>query len=548
MSYLEKNIYSLWLKFQYSQVFSYVSLLFLILPLLLFSSGNNSLMAHDEGLYATRARLMFDSGEWIHPWNSPHHKTPGIYWIIALFYKLFGVNELSVRLPSMILGTLSIFILYEIGKIVLDRKIAWLAAAIFSLEFLWLQYCRLGTPDVSMVFLVLSGILLLLKAELCPKSYFKRYLTHYNLLCLVSGICFGLGLLVRSLMIILPIIALLPFFISLERRHRLLNNPYLYIGFIVGLLPTIIWLWLSYSHYGSGSIFQLLDFVFQVGSKERGGNGILFYMWNVPAKSFPWFFFALFGLFTVIRRPQVKYQVKYKSLLVGFPVILFAELTLISTRLSHYSLCLFPFIALLAAVGLDALTQTEIIKRYLSYGFGVLGIFLLLTGIITLFISNSIDSSEIHKYVNLIIVLGAGWLILPIVWIQRHRFDTRTFCNYWFAAWLIPVWLGLAVLGYNGAFSDYNPEFRKFIENEKVAPILQSSAVSLVDVGGKTGVLINFYTKNIAERVNTLKQVSPNNYAWIEESKLNEPVNSNVLYNTIGKVKGYSLVQVLEKS
>ncbi len=541
MLHLEKNIHSLWLKFQYSQVFSYVSLLFLILPLLLFSSGNSSLMAHDEGLYATRARLMFDSGEWIHPWNSPHHKTPGIYWIIALFYKLFGVNELSVRLPSMILGTLSIFILYEIGKIILDRTIAWLAAAIFSVEFLWLQYCRLGTPDVSMVFLVLSGILFLLKAELCPKPYSKRYLTHYNLLCFVSGICFGLGLLVRSLMIILPIIALLPFVTSLERRHRLLNNPYLYIGFIVGLIPTVIWLWLSYSHYGSGSIFQILDFVFNVGSKERGGNGIIFYMWNVPAKSFPWFFFALFGLLTIIKRPQFK----YKSILVGFPVTLFAELSLISTRLSHYSLCLFPFIALLAAVGLNALTQTKIIKRYLSFGFGVLGIFLLLTGVITLFISNSIGNSEIYKYTNLIIVLGAGWLILPIVWIQRHRFDTRTFFNYWFAAWLIPIWLGLAVLGYNGAFNDYNPEFRKFIENETVAPILQSSPVSLVDVGGKTGVLINFYTKNIAERVNTLREVSPNNYAWIEESKINEPINSHVPYRAIGTVKGYSLVQIL---
>ncbi|RUT06096.1 glycosyl transferase [Dulcicalothrix desertica PCC 7102] len=494
-------------------------------------------MAHDEGLYATRARFMFDSGEWIHPWNSPHHKTPGIYWIIALFYKLFGVNELSVRLPSMILGTLSIFILYEIGKIILDRKIAWLAAAIFSVEFLWLQYCRLGTPDVSMVFLVLSGILLLLKAELYPKQYSKRYLT-YNLLCFLSGICFGLGLLVRSFMIILPIIALIPFLISLQRQHSLLKNPYLYIGFIVGLIPTVIWLWLSYLHYGNGSIFQLLDFVFQVGSTERHGNGIIFYMWNVPAKSFPWFFFALFGLFLIIRRPQAK----YKSILVGFPVILFIELSLISTRLSHYSLCLFPFIALLAAVGLDALTQVKIIKGYVSYSFGIIGILLLFAGIITLFI----DDLEIHKYTTLIIVLGAGWLILPIVWIQRHRFDTHAFYQYWLAGWLIPVWFGLAVLGYIGAFNDYNPEFRKFIENETVAPIIQSSPISLVDVGGKTGVLINFYTKNIAARVNTLKEVSPNNYAWIEESKINEPINSHVPYRAIGTVKGYSLVQVIE--
>ncbi|BAZ13287.1 hypothetical protein NIES4071_51260 [Calothrix sp. NIES-4071] len=553
MLHLDQNIRPLWLKLQ-SRQSHYVALLIWILPLLLFGSGNNSLMAHDEGLYAIRARVMLDSGEWVHPWTSPHHKTPGIYWIIAVFYKLFGVNEFAVRLPSMILGTLSIFILYEIGRIILYKKIAWLAAAIFSVEFLWLQYCRLGTPDVSMVFLVLLAILLLLKAEIYLKNYPKRYI-NYNTLCFLGGFCFGLALFVRSLMIVLPIIALLPYLIDVSRRQRLLKNPAFYFGFLVGLIPTIIWLWLNYLHYGSGSLSQLLNFALQVGSKERNGNGIIFYMWNVPAKSFPWFFFALLGLFIVIRRQSVE----YKSLLVGFPVVLFAELSLVSTRLSHYSLCLFPFIALLAAVGLDALTlgvtgkinrqskdgstlllKTSI-KRYLSYGFGIIGIFLIITGVITLFIGNP----EIHKYTTLILVVGAGWLILPIVWINRHRYKARAFFNYWLAGWLIPVWLGLAVLGYNGAFSDYNPEFRSFIQSQTVAPILQSSAVSLVDVSGKTGVLINFYTKNIAERVDSFREVSPNNYAWIEESKINESANSRILYRVIGKVKQYSLVQVL---
>lgn len=74
----------------------------------------------------------------------------------------------------MILGVLSIFILYEIGKILLNQKIAWLAAAILSVEFLWLQYCRLGTPDVPMIFLVLLAILALLKAELNPQYRYMR--------------------------------------------------------------------------------------------------------------------------------------------------------------------------------------------------------------------------------------------------------------------------------------------------------------------------------------------------------------------------------------
>ncbi|PLZ98031.1 phospholipid carrier-dependent glycosyltransferase, partial [Fischerella thermalis CCMEE 5196] len=165
-----------WRRFRSWVGFPYVTLLFWILPLLLFNSGHSSLMAHDEGIYAWRSRRMFESGDWINPWSQPHHKTPGPYWLIASSYTLFGINEASVRLPSMILGVLSVIILYEIGKILLDKKIAWLASAILSVEFLWLQYCRLGTPDVPMIFLVLLAILSLLKAELNPRScYFYTF-------------------------------------------------------------------------------------------------------------------------------------------------------------------------------------------------------------------------------------------------------------------------------------------------------------------------------------------------------------------------------------
>ncbi|MGH2416438.1 MAG: hypothetical protein ACRDEA_22650, partial [Microcystaceae cyanobacterium] len=70
----------------------HIALLIWLLPLLLFSSGESSLMAHDEGLYAWRSRFMIDTGDWIHPWTTPHHKTPGFYWLIASFYTLFGMN------------------------------------------------------------------------------------------------------------------------------------------------------------------------------------------------------------------------------------------------------------------------------------------------------------------------------------------------------------------------------------------------------------------------------------------------------------------------
>lgn len=114
----------IWHNFSRSQIFPYITLLAWILPLLIFHSQQNSLMAHDEGLYATRARLMFESGNWIHPWSDPHHKTPGEYWIIAIYYSLFGISEFSVRFPNMIFGIDCMFLLYKIGQIILKKKVA----------------------------------------------------------------------------------------------------------------------------------------------------------------------------------------------------------------------------------------------------------------------------------------------------------------------------------------------------------------------------------------------------------------------------------------
>ena len=94
-------------------------LLMWMLPLLLagfFDLDHQSLMAHDEGLYARRARVIVDTGDWIHPWDTPHHKTPGPYWMVALFIQLLGRHEVAVRLPSLLASLGCIWLTYAIGR------------------------------------------------------------------------------------------------------------------------------------------------------------------------------------------------------------------------------------------------------------------------------------------------------------------------------------------------------------------------------------------------------------------------------------------------
>ena len=524
------------------RLFPYLSLLLWILPLLLFSSGENSLMAHDEGLYARRSRVMFESGDWIAPWGNVHHKTPGPYWLIAISYQLFGISEASVRLPSMITGILSIFIIYELGKILLNQKLAWLAGLILSVQFLWLQYCRLGTPDVPMIFLVLLAIFSLLKAELHPQY---AYLWSF-----IAGLSLSLGFLVRSFMIVLPILALLPYLIAENYRHRHLSNPYLYLGFGVGLIPTLTWLWFNWMRYGNDSYEELFRFVFQLGSNERGGNGIIFYLWNVPIKAFPWFFLSILGLILLLRRPLPRYQL----ILVGFPVMLFAELSFFSTRLSHYSLCLYPFIALLAAVGLSWLggwgngeiswrkplhDSISTVTGNLSYAFGGLGMILVLAGIVILI---GVDGVEIRKYAILGLIMGLGWLILPMVWIGRYQFEQKFLtAGYWLAGWLIPCWLGLAVAGNLGLLGDYNPDVRVFLQQPAIASILQNHPINFVQIDGKTAVLLNFYTPVHGEQVDSISQLPASSYAWISAT---QGLESTTPHQVIGTVQQHQLIQV----
>lgn len=537
MFYRLHSLQPIWRQIRLAAVFPYISLLVWILPLLLFNSGENSLMAHDEGLYAWRSRRMFDSGDWIAPWENVHHKTPGPYWLIASAYQLFGVSEFSVRIPSIIAGILALFLVYEIAKIILGKKLAWLAGAILSVEFLWLQYCRLGTPDVPMIFLVLLAIWSLLKAELHPRY---RYIWSF-----IAGLSFGLGFLVRSFMIFLPIIALLPYLIFEHRRHRHLANPILYFGFVVGLIPTFVWLWLNWLRYGNGSFEELFRFVVRQNSEPRYPTSVLFYVWNVAIKSFPWAFFGLLGLIIAFRRSIPRYHL----LLVGFPLVLFVELSLFSTRLSHYSLCLYPFIAMLAAIGLDWLGriyQTGLTKRNiprnLSYACGVLGILLILAAIVVF----AWDDADMNKYATIGLIVGLGWLILPLIWIARYDFGLKFLTGrYWLAGWLIPCWLALAVAGNLGLFSDYNPLYRTFFQQPAIASILQNHPIYFVQVGGKNSVLLNFYTPIHGKQVDTVSQLPAFSYAWINPKQTPQFSKS---YRILGTVQNYQLIQVLPEA
>jgi 4-amino-4-deoxy-L-arabinose transferase len=89
------------------------------------------------------------------------HKQPLFLWQIALSLKLFGLNSLAVRLPSVLLHALAVLCIYRIGKIAVNARTGYLAALFFAAAYYPLELVagRFSTDhnDVSFLFYITAS-------------------------------------------------------------------------------------------------------------------------------------------------------------------------------------------------------------------------------------------------------------------------------------------------------------------------------------------------------------------------------------------------------
>jgi 4-amino-4-deoxy-L-arabinose transferase-like glycosyltransferase len=527
-------------QFRQSAVFPYFILFLWVGTLILFRSGQQSLMAHDEGIYATQARTILQTGDWMTPqWGGgfSFDRTIGIQWLIALSYLVFGINEDTARLPSAIAFIASVFLVYRLGLLMLTPRIAALGAAILSVIPISLQYARLGTQDTVLVFVELLGIWALLEGERQRARIFS----------LLTGATLGWGFLIKGFMIIPAAIALLPYLIGSHRLHRHCLNPWLYIGLILGCVPVAGWLWAAIAQYGMAPIQELFGKLFHLKQQTYQGAGPFYYFWNVPINGFPWVFVGLVGAILVCCNPIYKTLLERRwLLLVGFPATLFLELTLFGTKTHYYPLQLMPWFALLAAIALQHCTAHYLqdrrsqllgkISQFLT-GFSLI---LLVASAIVLSGWLKLNVPETPKVIAAVLVLAMGWLMPGILWGQRSGTKQQTFVHHWVASVLLAPWLALSLLGLTGLWGNYNPELKTFLEQPAIAQTLQTETVNfLVDEtqlsreDRKRYLLLTFYTRNLGQHWDHFQQVQPDRYVWFDPL-LPAPQNSQVLASHAG--------------
>lgn len=135
--------------------------------------------------------LPYDATNWgeNHVWL---HKPILPFWQIALSFVVLGVNTLALRLPSALLSTGAAWLTYLIGKDLLDRRAAFVAAVLQAISPFLLKlvhgYQFADHVDVALLFWVEVGVYFLVR------SLRTGYWCHV----LLAGAAQGLAFLCKS--------------------------------------------------------------------------------------------------------------------------------------------------------------------------------------------------------------------------------------------------------------------------------------------------------------------------------------------------------------
>ncbi|ASC73137.1 Undecaprenyl phosphate-alpha-4-amino-4-deoxy-L-arabinose arabinosyl transferase 2 [Halomicronema hongdechloris C2206] len=517
--------------------------------LLLASNWHASLMAHDEGWYATLAMGLVRLGDWLTPrwWGQlMYDKTSGIHWLIATAYSLFGISEVTARIPSMVACLLSVCLTYAIGYRLLHRQAAWLSALCLSTFILWNQYGHMATQDMPLVAIELIMIWALLQAE---RKGPQRWVWG-----LLAGLGLGLGFLVKGFMVALAAIALLPYLILNHRQHRHWHNPGLYLGLGLGIGLVLLWFGQLWTTHGVVPFQQIFGTLGIAAAGDYHGVGPWYYGWNIPANLLPWTPLVLWGIIKLCRQPLIG----HKWLLLGYPALLLLQLQLFPTKTLYYTLQLYPFFALYGGYILAELMRgwtrpgaSRLPLALTSYGYGLSGSVVSVIGLGILlrqwgplnFLAAELGP-ELTWYGGLALVVGLSWVTLLLAWHHQSRQSRIRPVRAWLLSLFLGPWLAIGLAGIGGLLGNYSADMKAFCQQPAVAEVLANHTVDVVlapqaGINHKTWVLASFYTSHWGERLTSVAAIPAGHSAWVSEAAV--PTIPDTL-RRLGTVRGWALV------
>ncbi len=405
-----------------------IILIFLSLFLFFFRLGYPTLWDKDEAMYGEVAREVVEFGNWTdltfnyQPW---FEKPPLYIWLTALAFKIFGVNEFSVRFWTAIFSLGGVIVTFFIGKWLFRSKTGFLAGIVLATNFQYIIQARMGMLDAGLTFFVALTLLFFI---LGYKT--KEPIYYYLFFVSAAG-----GVLTKGPVgLALPILIVVPYLIVIKPKIDFRQGAYLRLkeialGIVIFIAIVSPWFIIQSLRYGgeyAGITFIYNTFVRYTTSIIEP-QPFYYYLPVLILGFFPWSAFLPYSL--VYLRPGRMREVGEREealfILLWF-AITFLFFSIAKTRLSNHILPLYPAIALMVGKVWDDIIARVVLtpfRKGMIASFSILA-FLVLAMIIAIIYALSLvkfPAEYRSSLIPIILTLAGGTILALISYFSRER-------------------------------------------------------------------------------------------------------------------------------
>lgn len=321
-----------------------------VLVILAFSTiffinlGSGPLWAADEQTYSQWAYHMVKSGDYLTPYAFGGlavwiGKPPLFMWLTSLAYQVFGVNNFASRLWSPIFGSLTLVLVFFLGKRLYNGYVGFVSALVLGTFTTFYLFARHAMTDVSFVFFIVASFYFFVLSDKTEKT--NRYVV-------LSGLFFGLALLTKQVEALLIPLIVFSYLVVTRRSIRFLFTRHFTVFWGIGLL--VLSPWLVYMFLSFGSDFWHWFVVYcgvmrTVSPLEGHVGGYLFYFSYLADNERLWAILLPFAAGLCAFNVVVK-RLKADALILAWMLIVLLVFTFAQTKLSWYILPALPAFAI----------------------------------------------------------------------------------------------------------------------------------------------------------------------------------------------------------
>jgi 4-amino-4-deoxy-L-arabinose transferase-like glycosyltransferase len=199
-----------------------------------------SLMDDVDAVQGQIAKTMLSSGDWVTARLDGVlylEKPPLIYWLIAIFYRIFGVSDWVARLPVALCSIALAVLTAACGMWAFGKRAGFYAGLVIATCVGLFLFTRIQIPDVILTFTIALALWAILRA-------LDEQETHPRLWAAILAVSLGTGLLLKSLIgVVFPVFAGL-IYLSLAKQlfsRRTWQRLHPVSGTLIILLISLPW-------------------------------------------------------------------------------------------------------------------------------------------------------------------------------------------------------------------------------------------------------------------------------------------------------------------